>query len=109
VNCTRYGEPPYWAVIFAAVRNQQDGDGYGEAAQRMERLAARQPGYLGLEAARDADGFGMTVSYWESREAAAAWKSVAEHRAAQAEGRARWYSDYTVRVARVEEAYDFDG
>ena len=100
--------PPYYAAIFTSQRT--DGDnGYEEMAARMEELARRQPGYLGIESARGAGGAGITVSYWESLEAIAAWKRNAEHQLAQARGRADWYSQYTVRIAKVERAYGREG
>jgi len=71
-------------------------------ADRMVELAAQQPGFLGVESARDADGLGITVSYWESEEAIANWRRHAEHRVAQATGRAKWYEEFITRVARVE-------
>ena len=95
---------PYVAVIFTSVRTPGDS-GYGDTAQRMEELAARQPGYLGIEAARDADGFGITVSYWVDEQSARAWKDVAEHAEAQRRGRDEWYESYTVRVATVTREY----
>jgi heme-degrading monooxygenase HmoA len=96
-------EPPYWAVIFTSKRTVVD-EGYLETAAEMERLAAEQPGYLGIESARDA-GLGLTVSYWASDEAARGWKRVAEHLDAQRRGREHWYESYEVRVAKVERAY----
>jgi heme-degrading monooxygenase HmoA len=99
-------EPPYYAVVFSSVRRTRDGDGYDEAAVRMMELARRQDGFLGVEHARD-DTLGITVSYWRDERAIAAWKADAEHEHAQREGRERWYSDYALRVARVERAYDF--
>lgn len=97
-------EPPYYAVIFTSRRT--DGDqGYARMAERMRALAAEQPGFLGMESARDADGFGITVSYWSSEEAIAAWKAHADHRPAQEAGKRLWYADYEVRVAKVERAY----
>lgn len=96
--------PPYVAVIFTAQRIPGDR-GYAETAAAMEALASRQPGYLGLESARDSDGFGLTVSYWRDEEAARSWKQVAEHLAAQARGRAEWYREYRVRVAGVTRDY----
>ena len=97
-------KPPYYAVVFTTQRT--DGDrGYSGMARRMEELAAGQPGYLGIESARGADGFGITVSYWESEEAIARWKANAEHLEAQRAGRSTWYSGFAVRVARVERAY----
>lgn len=97
--------PPYYAVIFVSQRSGEDAEGYEEAAQRMLELAAQQPGFLGAESAREADGFGLTVSYWESEAAIAAWKHQTEHVAARARGRRDWYSGFELRVARVERAY----
>src|SRR5262245_33261917 len=101
--------PPYVAVVFTSLR-KGDGspDGYDETADRMEELAAVQPGYLGIESARGTDGGGITVSYWADDDAARAWKRVAEHAAAQQLGRERWYAGYRVRVARVEREYGFE-
>jgi len=97
--------PPYYAVIFSAT--VIDGDhGYAKTAARMEALAATMPGYIGFEAARNEDGSGIAVSYWESEEAIATWKRNVEHLEAQARGRADWYANYTVRIARVERAYE---
>ena len=99
-------EPPYFAVIFTSMRREQPGDGFAEADEQLFALAQGHPGFLGYETA-DTDGLGITVSYWESEAAIAAWKAVTEHRAAQDKGRARWFDSYQVRVARVERAYDF--
>lgn len=101
----RTPEPPYVAVIFTSLRTTQDAAGYAAAADRMVELAAQQPGFLGAESVRGADGFGITVSYWASEQAVAAWKRDAEHQAAQAAGHARWYEHFEMRVARVERAY----
>lgn len=74
-------------------------------ADRMVELAAQQPGYLGAESARGADGFGITVSYWVNDAAIAAWRRQSEHVAAQELGIARWYDHCELRVAKVERAY----
>jgi len=96
--------PPYYAVIFTSLRTEGDR-GYSETAARMEDLARDMPGYLGIESARSADGFGITVSYWASEAAIAEWKRHLEHQAAQARGRQEWYEHYEIRVAKVERAY----
>lgn len=98
-------EPPYYAVIFASHRNGADEEGYAAMAQHMAQLAASQPGFLGLDSARGADGAGITVSYWRSAEDILAWRNNAEHAQARALGRSLWYSDFTLRVAKVERAY----
>lgn len=96
---------PYTAVVFTSLRT--DGDrGYAAVARRMADLAAEQPGYLGIDSARDPDtGLGITVSYWRDADAARAWKAVPEHERAQAAGRRSWYDDYVVRVVTVERDY----
>lgn len=99
--------PPYYAVIFTSVRTEGDDgdDGYGAMADAMEASASKQPGFLGVESAREA--IGITVSYWESLEAIAAWKRDAAHLMAQKLGRERWYEAYKTRICRVERDYDF--
>lgn len=97
-------EPPYYAVIFSSQRTPGD-DGYADMADRMVALAAQQPGFLGVESVRGADGLGITVSYWVSEEAIAAWRTHAEHSQARALGRSHWYAGFQLRVARVERAY----
>ena len=97
---------PYYAVIFTNTRTSVD-DGYTEMAAAMEELAKKQPGYIGFESARD--GLGIAVSYWDSLDAIAAWKAVAEHQFAQQEGQSKWYSWYKVRICRVEREYEFGG
>jgi heme-degrading monooxygenase HmoA len=100
-------EPPYYAVIFASLRTKQDDEGYAAAAQRMMHLASEQPGYLGVDSVRDATGVGITVSYWASEAAIAAWRRHAEHTIVREQGRKSWYVEYELRVAKIERAYGF--
>lgn len=93
---------PYYAVVFSSLRSDGDSAGYAATAARMEALAKEQPGFLGVESARGEDGLGITISYWQSLEAIRAWRDDAEHRLAQAGGRAHWYREYRLRVCRVE-------
>lgn len=97
--------PPYYAVIFSNQRSAADAHGYEKTAARMVELAAQQPGFLGAESTRDAQGFGITVSYWRDEASIATWKSHAEHRIAQETGQRQWYEHYETRVAKVERAY----
>ena len=95
--------PPYYAVIFTSQRTEGD-QGYSRMAERMSELAAQQPGFLGMESVRGVGGFGITVSYWSSEAAIAAWKSHVDHQPAQEAGKRVWYADFQIRVARVERA-----
>ncbi len=100
-------EPPYYAVIFSNQRREGD-NGYAAMAERMVALAATMPGFLAIDSVRGADGFGITVSYWQDEAAIAHWKAIAEHQEAQRLGRQGWYAAFTVRVARVERAYSMN-
>ena len=97
-------DPPYYAVVFSSLRKPGD-NGYGATADRMVELAAQQPGFLGVETVRGEDGFGITVSYWDSEESIRNWKRHAEHAAARDRGRNEWYEHFELRIARVERAY----
>ena len=98
-------EPPYYAVIFTSRRNEWDPAGYAEAAERMVELAWKQSGFLGVDTARDAEGFGITVSYWRDEASIAAWKRQTDHAAIRIRGRRLWYRHFEVRIAKVERAY----
>lgn len=95
-----------YAVIFTSTRTEGD-NGYAAAAQRMAELVFEQPGFLGEESVRGADGVGITVSYWQSEAAILAWRDHPEHRLIQARGRSEWYSAFHTRVCRVEREYAF--
>ncbi len=97
--------PPYYAVIFTSVRTDV-AEGYGDTAARMVELAHGQPGFLGVEAARNE--LGITVSYWDSLDAIRNWKQHAEHLIAQQTGRNRWYEYYKTRICKVERDYEFE-
>jgi heme-degrading monooxygenase HmoA len=86
-------------VIFTSHRT--DGDnGYGETAAKMVELASRQPGFIGMESAREE--VGITVSYWTDLDSIKNWKQNIEHRKAQKSGREKWYSAYKTRISKVE-------
>lgn len=98
-------DPPYWAVMFTNQRTSRETPEYERMAETLARIAPDQPGYLGIESTRDAEGFGITLSFWASEEAIAAWKRVAAHQQAQRSGHDRWYEDFHLRIGRVERAY----
>ena len=100
-------QPPYYAVIFTSLLCNE-AEGYGDMAAEMNALAAKQPGFLGVESARDGSVFGITVSYWKDEASILAWKSNADHRWAQKLGKEKWYQSYSLRIARVERAYAVD-
>ncbi|MFD1674586.1 antibiotic biosynthesis monooxygenase family protein [Alicyclobacillus fodiniaquatilis] len=98
-------KPPYYAVIFTSERT--DGNnGYAKMAEEMVKIASVQPGFLGVESARES--VGITVSYWESLEAIQNWKQNERHIIAQKLGKSDWYLKYKTRVSKVERDYGFE-
>jgi len=76
--------PPHYALIFSSRRNDDAAAGYDETSSRMVELARQQPGFVGVQSARDAAGFGITVAYWDSEAAINAWHLRGAHRGARA-------------------------
>jgi len=97
-------EPPYYAVIFTSLRTEGD-NGYSEMAERMVKFASQQPGFLGVESAKES--VGITVSYWSDLESIKTWKQNAEHLIAQKQGREAWYKEFKIRISKVERDYGF--
>jgi len=94
--------PPYYAVVFTSIKSEFD-EGYAEMATKMEALAKQQPGFIGIESARN--DIGITVSYWKDLASIKSWKQNLDHVDAQIKGRTKWYEKYTVRIALVEREY----
>ncbi|NRD18779.1 antibiotic biosynthesis monooxygenase [Winogradskyella eckloniae] len=97
-------DKPYYAVIFTSTQTKNI-EGYTEMAEKMERLAKEQDGFLGIDSARN--DIGITVSYWKSLEAIKNWKANTSHLFAQQKGREQWYNWYNVRICKVEREYEF--
>lgn len=100
----RTPDPPYYVVIFTSIRKEGDL-GYAHMAERLLGLAAEMSGFLGIESARE--DIGLTVSYWKDLKSIKNWKSNTEHQTAQQLGKEKWYSEYKVRIAKVESDYAF--
>ncbi|MDR7071416.1 antibiotic biosynthesis monooxygenase family protein [Fictibacillus barbaricus] len=97
----------YYAVIFTSQRTVSDSQGYYLMSEKMAELAKKQPGFIDIVSSRDSNGFGITISYWESLEAIQKWKENMQHQTAQHKGKETWYSSYHVRICKVEREYSF--
>ncbi|MEC7716539.1 MAG: antibiotic biosynthesis monooxygenase [Planctomycetota bacterium] len=100
-------KPPYFTAIFSSQRTQatrceEASISYEEMADRMARLAEESDGFLGMESYRDADGRGVTISYWRTLDAIRNWGQDPRHLEAQSTGQKIWYEQYSLRIARVE-------
>ncbi|MCH2194157.1 antibiotic biosynthesis monooxygenase [Kordia sp.] len=95
---------PYYAVIFTSTQTE-NLEGYAEMSAHVENLAKQQPGFIGIDSARNA--IGITISYWESLEAIQQWKQHTDHLVAQRKGIKDWYAYYNVKICKVEREYSF--
>lgn len=100
-------KPPYYAVIFTSIRTDVE-EGYRELNDHLFNLVQNQDGYLGYESFRNANGFGVTISYWRDHDAMKKWKHLADHVKAQEEGRKKWYKHYKIRICKIEHDYEFN-
>jgi len=87
-------------MFLVVFRNRKraglDAAAYAADAERMERLAMAQSGYLSFKSYTSDDGEVIALSEWESEAAARGWAEHADHRAVQHRGRAEYYEDYTL-------------
>ena len=87
-------------MFLVVFRNRKRADidaaAYDAEAERMERLAREQPGWLSFKSYAADDGEYVAISEWADEAAARGWGRVAEHAAAQGRGRERYYQSYTL-------------
>jgi heme-degrading monooxygenase HmoA len=101
-------KPPYYIVLFTSQLSGEKQAQYPGVAVSMVELARSQPGFLGLESSRDSEGFGITLSYWDSKESIKNWKMNSEHLIAQKLGKEEFYKYYKTRIALVERDYGME-
>ncbi len=99
--------PPYYAVIFTSKKSQKDL-GYSKMAKELKEILSGFDGFLGAESLRRDDGFGVTISYWDSLESIKRWKNNPKHLEAQEKGKKIWYQEYKIRIAKVKREYGFE-
>lgn len=98
---------PQYAVIFTSQRTPAEEASYEAMANKMIEMVQRMPGFISADSVRDANGLGVTISYWSSVEAIKQWKTQTEHLKAQELGKTLWYSSYSTSICRIEEAYNY--
>jgi heme-degrading monooxygenase HmoA len=82
-------------------------DGFARTAAEMERHAREMPGFVDFKEFVADDGERVSIIVFASREAHDAWRDDPRHRAAQARGRADWYSEYSIQVCDLVAKHEF--
>ncbi|MFO1318694.1 MAG: antibiotic biosynthesis monooxygenase [Burkholderiales bacterium] len=95
------------AVIFEVWPTDGRMQSYLDLAAALRPELERIDGFLSIERFQSLSTPGkiLSLSFWRDEAALRAWRNLAEHRAAQAQGRGGVFSDYRLRVAAVIRDY----
>ena len=87
-------------VFRSRLRPDAAANGYEDLAATMEVRARAMPGLLDFKTFTAADGERLSLIVFDTDEHQAAWRDDPEHRIAQQRGRADFYAEYSITVAR---------
>ena len=95
------------AVIFEVWPDPTRRNDYFDLAAELRPLLALIDGFVSIERFESLSEPGkiLSLSFWRDEAAVAEWRAIAEHRAAQAKGRAGIFRNYRLRVAGVLRDY----
>ena len=95
------------AVIFEVWPDPRRRQDYFDLAAELRPLLSLIDGFIGIERFESLSEPGkiLSLSFWRDEAAVAEWRGIAEHRAAQAKGRAGIFRNYRLRVAGVLRDY----
>jgi heme-degrading monooxygenase HmoA len=94
-----------YAVIFRTKRTLPMPVEYEKLNQQLAEMVKTIPGFKRIESIADANGNGVSISYWDSLESIQAWKNNSTHLFAQSKGKSDWYQDYSVEICEVLRSY----
>ena len=95
------------AVIFEVCPHAGTKADYLAIAASLAPLLKDVDGFISIERFQSLSDPAkiLSLSFWRDEDAVAAWRNTPAHRDAQAEGRARVFSDYRLRIAAVVRDY----
>jgi len=95
------------AVIFEVEPEPARRQEYLDTAQALRASLEQVDGFISVErfVSLTHPERMLSLSFWRDEDAVKRWRSLEEHRAAQATGRARVFRDYRLRVAQVVRDY----
>ena len=95
------------AVIFEVEPHERGRDDYFRIAADLRPLLDGIDGFISIERFQSLSDPGrvLSLSFWRDEAAIAEWRTLEAHRDAQAEGRARIFRDYRLRIAEVVRDY----
>jgi len=95
-------------IIDYRVRAGREQQHLAELAPLLDKVK-NLPGFISKTSFESpaGDGGWFTISYWESREALAAWTADPDHRRAMAVGKRDIFCSFRIMIAEVERDYSW--
>ena len=82
-------------------------DDYVAMVERMAAIAETMPGYISHKGFFAEDGERVTIVEFEHEEGQRAWRTNAEHHAAQKLARQKYYTEYHIQVCTLDRETKF--
>ena len=98
------------AMMFEVWPKDTRRQDYLETAQSLRTLLETIDGFISIERFESLNEPGkiLSLGFFEDEDAILAWRNTAEHRSAQALGRAEYFKNYRLRIATVLRDYGMD-
>lgn len=95
------------AVIFEFTPAEGKFQEYMDLVGGLRPELAKAEGFVAIERFESLTTRGkfVSISFWRDEESLRRWRNLAQHRAAQKQGRAGVFADYRLRVAEVTRDY----
>ena len=96
-----------YSVIFEVWIKDGCQEEYLRLGAQMKERVSSYEGFISVERFTSVvtEGKVCSLSFWESREAIMNWKKDLQHQLCQQQGRESLFSDYRIRIAKVERDY----
>ncbi|HTJ63092.1 MAG TPA: antibiotic biosynthesis monooxygenase [Alphaproteobacteria bacterium] len=88
-------------TVFRARLRPENSEAYFGLAHHLGEEAEAMPGFVSRKVFVAEDGERVTIVEFETEDAHRAWAEHPKHRAAQQEGRDRFYSEYSIHICHV--------
>ncbi|WP_062270842.1 antibiotic biosynthesis monooxygenase family protein [Endozoicomonas arenosclerae] len=99
-----------YAVIFEVEFNEGCMEEYLKLGAEMRERVVQYDGFISAERFSSVvkEGKVCSLSFWESEDAIKSWKQDLQHLLCQKKGQESLFSDYRIRIAKVERDYSLN-
>lgn len=94
-------------TVFRSRHRPEAEDAYNALSRDMEAKARAMPGFVDFKSFTAEDGEQVSVVTFATPEDQRAWRDEPPHLGAQARGRAEFFAEYSIQVARCTRASEW--